>query len=1200
MAAWINEFHYDNTGADAGEFIEIAGAAGTDLTGWSLVLYNGNPSQLTSYSTTALSGTIANQANGFGTVSVAITGIQNGNTLGTEPDGIALVNAGGTVVQFLSYEGVFTASGGPAGGMTSTNIGIFQASTEAAGSSLHLVGTGDEYADFTWAATTDDSPGAVNAGQNFTGGGGETLAISDASVSEGNAGTATLTFTVTRSGNTGAFTVDFATANGTATAGSDYLANSGTLTFTAGGGLSQTVSVTVNGDVAAETDETLTVGLANLVNATGTTTIADASGTGTIVNDEIVFTEIAAIQGAGHRSALAAAGTIGQSTNSGSNRYNVEGVVTGITTNGFWMQDATPDADIATSDGIFVFTSTAPAGTLTIGETVRVLAARVDEFRLGSATNNLTITELNVSVSGASLVELGGNTAIAAVRIGTGGRLPPAGAIDDDSFASFDPTTDAIDFWESLEGMVVQILNPVAVSITNEFRTRDPANSANAEGPPNEEIWVLAQGSYDPATLSSRGAPLLGATDGNPERIQIDDMLASLDLPDVSVGARLSSVTGIVNYDFTNYEILTTTAPTVTRPSRLTAETTTITRDARQLTIGSYNVENLDAEVEDTAVGSVTGSDLYTRLGNSDDDVGSGKYAAHAAQIALNLGAPVIVALQEVQDNDGAEISSDVDAMRTLQTLVDLIQANHGITYAFAYANPTASNTDGGQPNANIRPAFLYRPDLVTLLDATPGDPTTMVRRHTDPNPGEADGFAGDDFASSRKPLEAMFAFNGQVVTIINNHFNSKGGDNGLYGNAQPPVLSSEAQRIEQARIVNARVDQILAADANANVIVAGDLNDFAWSLPNRTLDGTAGGGTRVLTDLAEALLPANERYSYNFEGSAQTLDHMLVTGNLLNQAAPVFDIVHVNADLATGVSDHDPSVARFDFRALAENLVLGAANDQVEGGGGGDTLAGNDGADRLSGGAGNDSLLGGAGNDRLAGDDGADTLDGGAGNDRLEGGAGNDFYRVDAGDTVREAAAAGTDTVVGAGTIRLAENVEVGMLEGTDAGLLTGNDLGNLLFGNAGANRLLGQGGDDSLAGGGGDDVVIGGLGADTLDGGDGQDRLQGQGGADTFILGTGGFDGDVIADYDLVADRLLVMAATLSPDLAPGALAANRFQANTAGQATATGGFFVFETDARKLWWDADGAGAERTLLASFVGLVGTPFNAGDIFLG
>lgn len=116
-AAFINEIHYDDAGADTGEGVEIAGVAGTDLTGWSLVLYNGNGGA--SYGTIALAGVIDDEDDGYGALGFAVPGLQNGS-----PDGVALVDGDGRVVQFLSYEGSFTATNGPAQGLTSTDIGV--------------------------------------------------------------------------------------------------------------------------------------------------------------------------------------------------------------------------------------------------------------------------------------------------------------------------------------------------------------------------------------------------------------------------------------------------------------------------------------------------------------------------------------------------------------------------------------------------------------------------------------------------------------------------------------------------------------------------------------------------------------------------------------------------------------------------------------------------------------------------------------------------------------------------------------------------------------------------------------------------------------------------------------------------------------------------------------------------------------------
>lgn len=162
-AVFINEIHYDNSGADTGEAIEIAAPAGTDLSGWSLVLYNGSNGQ--NYATISLSGSVPDQDNGYGTLSFSYSGIQNG-----APDGVALVDNSGNVVQFLSYEGTFTATNGPANGMTSTDIGVSESSATPAGYSLQLTGTGSTYNDFTWAAAQSETFGAVNTGQTFTGG----------------------------------------------------------------------------------------------------------------------------------------------------------------------------------------------------------------------------------------------------------------------------------------------------------------------------------------------------------------------------------------------------------------------------------------------------------------------------------------------------------------------------------------------------------------------------------------------------------------------------------------------------------------------------------------------------------------------------------------------------------------------------------------------------------------------------------------------------------------------------------------------------------------------------------------------------------------------------------------------------------------------------------------------------------------------
>lgn len=164
QTVFINEFHYDNAGTDTGEGIEIAGLAGTDLSGWTLVLYNGNNGA--PYYTVDLTGVLPNQDGDYGTLFFALpeNGLQNGF-----PDGLAIVDADGEVLQFLSYEGSFAAVGGPADGLLSTDIGVAEDSGTPAGHSLQLTGTGTTYEAFTWAAPMGATYGSPNTGQSFGG-----------------------------------------------------------------------------------------------------------------------------------------------------------------------------------------------------------------------------------------------------------------------------------------------------------------------------------------------------------------------------------------------------------------------------------------------------------------------------------------------------------------------------------------------------------------------------------------------------------------------------------------------------------------------------------------------------------------------------------------------------------------------------------------------------------------------------------------------------------------------------------------------------------------------------------------------------------------------------------------------------------------------------------------------------------------------
>ncbi len=165
-SVFVNEIHYRNNGTDVGEGVEIAGPAGTDLTGWSVVFYDG--ANGLRYGTLPLAGTLPDQQNGFGTLAFfPIFALQDGL------DGLALVDASSSVVQFLSYEpGTFVANNGPASGMTSQSLIANQPESTPAGHSLQLgvpFGqiSGTTYDDFGWDTAKPNTFGDVNGLQNF-------------------------------------------------------------------------------------------------------------------------------------------------------------------------------------------------------------------------------------------------------------------------------------------------------------------------------------------------------------------------------------------------------------------------------------------------------------------------------------------------------------------------------------------------------------------------------------------------------------------------------------------------------------------------------------------------------------------------------------------------------------------------------------------------------------------------------------------------------------------------------------------------------------------------------------------------------------------------------------------------------------------------------------------------------------------------
>jgi predicted extracellular nuclease len=570
--------------------------------------------------------------------------------------------------------------------------------------------------------------------------------------------------------------------------------------------------------------------------------------------------EIHDIQGAAHTSPL-----VGRLVS------GVAGIVTATLGNGFYLQDPTADAVPATSEGVFVFTSSAPS--VVVGDELRV-AGRVAEFRPGgAASTNLTTTEL----TSPAISVVSSNSALPAPTVlGSGGRIPPNMVIEDDASGSvetsgtFDPAEDGIDFYESLEAMRVQV------------------NRARVVGPRNQfgEIPVVGDDSASAGVDTVRGGVVISPDDFNPERIFLDDTIVATPVVNVADGFTTAAV-GVMDYSFGNFK-LNVTAPLTRVDGGLEREVTRLPRD-QEIVVGTYNVENLDP---------------------SDGDA----FARHADLIVNHLRSPDLIAIEEIQDNDGATDSGTTDASDTWNMLIAAIQAAGGPAYAFRQIDPV-DGEDGGQPGGNIRVGFLFRTDRgLNFINRPGGDsttPTTVIDHPSGPrlsfSPGRVDPQdpAWDD---TRKPLVGEFRIRGKKFFVIANHFSSKGGDEPLFGRFQPPTRSTEEARHAQAQSVNAFVDDLLAADPSANVIVLGDINDFEFS---ETVDILEGG---VLTTLMDTL-PKPERYSYVFEGNSQVLDQILVSDNMLEAFGIEYDPVHVNSEFADQASDHDPQVARLDLR---------------------------------------------------------------------------------------------------------------------------------------------------------------------------------------------------------------------------------------------------------------------------------------------
>lgn len=552
-------------------------------------------------------------------------------------------------------------------------------------------------------------------------------------------------------------------------------------------------------------------------------------------------------------------------------RVLTTGIVTAITANGqnFWIQDPVGDGNSNTSDGVYVYK---PNLVPEIGDLVKIEAS-VAEYISGSRPNDLPLTEL---VSGE--VEI----------LTTGNELPAATPLPDMPDESI---PEAISLLESLEGMLVSIPHALVVGQTNRFGEFHVINSADA---------VAGSG-----FSSAYGQMLLRATgenqvDYNPERIMIDDSTLDQALV-VMPGDSLEGIVGIMDYAFSDYRI-------------------------QPVDIGDVSIEQVATEIKPyywwfayfrsffqrpyLNVASVNVENLFDLVDDPDKSDGSStptpelleiKLEKLAATIGIGLDFPEIVCVQEVENQ------------AILQVLADRVNSKIGFGQ-LAYVAVSLETSD----NRGIETGFLYDSRRVRLEDFYQLSDSIV--------PGVSDAFGATSVSKGREPLVGVFKKQGQTITIVNNHFKSKGGDGALYGAIQPPVRNSEIQRHLQAEVVRSFADIILESEPEALLAITGDFNDFEFGEPGEGEHHTLGiiegeAGQSFMTNLVKTHVPEHSRFSYLYQGNSQVLDHFLVSPELEDKVISA-RFAHLNAayldefmedpNVLERSSDHDPILVRF------------------------------------------------------------------------------------------------------------------------------------------------------------------------------------------------------------------------------------------------------------------------------------------------
>lgn len=760
----------------------------------------------------------------------------------------------------------------------------------------------------TNAVGNDESVGVDNISITNSGTTGAiTLSILDASSGEGDAGTAASTPFVVRlsaPAPAGGVTFDAATRDGTASSGSDYTA--ATFSGAIAEGQTETqLTVQIVGDTTFEPNETFFIDVTNVVGAD----VADGTALGTIVNDDTrPLTAIHAVQGPGATSPL-----VGQAV-------DVEGIVTGRKSNGFFMQapDAEADADPATSEGIFVFTTNAGfLGAAAVGNRVRV-SGNVVEFIPSQDPGQLPLTEL----SGVSAV----------ISQSVGNPLPTPVPLT----TTFPSPTGPIDQLERLEGM------RVSADVTVVGPTQGNTNEANATGTSSGILHAVVTGVprpfREPGIQAPDGVPAgssippIPRWDFNPELFTVDtDAIAGAGSElDLAAGARIENLVGPLDYGFRRYTIMRdpTEAVTVTPGPTISAARAPL---ADELTVGSYNLERFFDTVNDPGGDPVlTPTAFQKRLGK----------ASAAIRDYLNL--PDILGIVEIEN------------LPTLQAVADRV--NSDAVAAGGTSPDYAAYLIEGNDVGGIDVGFLIK--TAPVAGATPrvevlqvvqiGKDTTW----TDPSSNQA------SLLNDRPPLrvDAVVHYaDGRrfPITAVVVHQRSL---NGAESDA-PAGLTTEGDRVRRKRQAQAEflartLQAMQAEDPTRRIVAVGDFNAFEFNdgygdSMNTTIgrptpdDQTVVPGDGVdlvnpdFSNLAELEAP-DQRYSFTFGGNAQSLDHVIANAAVLTASAGTsLDHARINADFPevsrntdgpARLSDHDPAIAYFTAAPLLADLSVDAA----------------------------------------------------------------------------------------------------------------------------------------------------------------------------------------------------------------------------------------------------------------------------------